>query len=114
LRLNQKRLDKLLLGAIVNALEEIGVEARGKVEQLRREEHSVVSGEINLLDFYFCSATNPEQEWVWLNKIEEKGYQPDADFYRAYWPESRFTFVGEVGCAGYPVADVPASEPSGR
>jgi hypothetical protein len=99
LRLNQKRLDKLLLGAIVNALEEIGVEARGRVEQLRREEHSVVSGEINLLDFYFCSATIPEQEWVWLNKIEEKGYQPDADFYRAYWPESRFIFVGEARCA---------------
>src|SRR5215213_1189234 len=99
LRLNQKQLDKLLLGAIVNALEEIGVEARGRLEQLRREEHSVVSGEINLLDFYFCSATNPEQELVWLNKIEEKGYQPDADYYRAYWPESRFVFVGEAGCA---------------
>ena len=99
LRLNQKRLDKLLLDAIVNALGEIGIDARERVEQLRREEHSVASGEINLLDYYYCSATDQEQELAWLNRVEEKRYRPDADYYRAYWPESRFVFVGEAGCA---------------
>jgi hypothetical protein len=99
LRLNQKRLDKLLLDAIVNALAEVGIDARERVEQLRREEHSVVSGEIDLLDYYYCSATDQEQELASLNRVEEKRYRPDADYYRAYWPESRFVFVGEAGCA---------------
>ena len=99
LRLNQKRLDKLLLDAIVNALAEVGIDARERVEQLRREEHSVVSTDIDLLDYYYCSATGQEQELAWLNRVEEKRYRPDADYYRAYWPESRFVFVGEAGCA---------------
>lgn len=99
LPLNQKRLDKLLLDAIVNALEERGIDARERVEQLRREEHSVVAGETNLLDYYYCSATDQEQELVWSSGTAEKRHRPDADYYRAYWPESRFIFVGETGCA---------------
>ena len=99
LRLNQKRLDKVLLDAIVNALAEVEIDARERVAQLRREEHSVVSTDIDLLDYYYCSATGQEQELAWLNRVEEKRYRPDADYYRAYWPESRFVFVGEAGCA---------------
>lgn len=99
LRLNQKRLDKLLLDAIVNALAEVEIDARERVAQLRREEHSVASGDIDLLDYYYCSASGQEQELAWLNRVEEERYQPDADYYRAYWPESRFVFVGEADCA---------------
>src|SRR5215213_3869757 len=40
-RLSDKRLDKLLLGAIVDALEEVGIGARERLKRLRREEHSV-------------------------------------------------------------------------
>jgi hypothetical protein len=98
-QLNRKRLHNLLHDAIVNALEEVGIDARERIAQLRREEHSVAAGEINLLDYYYCSATDNEQEFAWLTRTEEKRYRPDADYYRAYWPESRFIFVGEAGCA---------------
>ena len=97
--LNQKRLVQLLLDAIVNALEQRGIDARERDEQLRREEHSVGSGEINLLDYYYCSATSQEQEFAWMSRTEEKRYRPDADYYRAYWPQSKFVFIGETGCA---------------
>ncbi len=98
LRLNDKRLDKLLLNAIVNALEEVGIEARERLEQIWREEHSVSLSEINLLDYYYCSAAEQQQELASLNRDEEKRHRPDGDYYRAYWPESRFVFVGEAGC----------------
>jgi hypothetical protein len=97
-QLNQKRLHNLLCNAILDALEEIGIDVRERIEQRRREEHSVTSGEINLLDYYYCSATDQEQEFAWVTRTEER-YRPDADYYRAYWPESKFIFVGETGCA---------------
>jgi len=97
LRLNQKRLDKLLLDAIVNALADVGIDALERLEQLRCGEHSVVSGEIDLLEYYYCSASDQEQELAWVSPVEERRYRPDADYYRAYWPESRFVFVGEAG-----------------
>ena len=97
-QLNQKRLHNLLSNAILNALEETGIDVRERVERLCREEHSVAFGEINLLDYYYCSATDQEQEFAWVTRAEPR-YRPDADYYRAYWPESKFIFVGDTGCA---------------
>jgi hypothetical protein len=98
LRLNRKRLDQLLLRVIVSALEDTGIEAREHVERICLEEHSVTRESIDLLDFYYCCAANQVQETVWLNTSDTR-YRPDAEYYRAYWPESRFVFVGEAGCA---------------
>ena len=57
---NDKRLDKLLLTAIVNALEENGIAAQERLEQLYREEHSTRVGETNLLHpYYYLSAGQP-------------------------------------------------------
>lgn len=97
LRLNEKRLDSMLCDALVDALEEVGVAARERLNQLRREQHSVSSSEINLLDYYYCSAANQQQELAWASRSEEKRYRPPANYYKAYWPESRFVFVGEAG-----------------
>jgi hypothetical protein len=98
LRLNRKRLDQLLLQVIVNAMEDAGIKVRESVERICLEEHSVTRGSIDLLDFYYCCAANQLRETVWLNSTDKR-YRPDAEYYRAYWPESRFVFVGEAGSA---------------
>ncbi len=95
---NEKRLDKVLLDAIVDALAAVGIQAREQLDRLRREEHSVTLSERNLLDYYYCSAVDQALELAWSNRFEEKRYRHDAEYYKAYWPESRFIFVGEAGC----------------
>jgi hypothetical protein len=97
LRLNKKRLDRLLLKVIVEALAEAGIDVRDRIERMCVEEHSVTNGATDLLDYYYCAAANQPREVVWMNLIDPK-YRPDAEYYRAYWPESRFIFVGEAGC----------------
>ena len=96
LRLNEKRLDAPLLDVIVDVLGDIGIDARTQLNQLRREEHSVTVRETNLLDYYYCSSVDQPLEAVWVSSIEEKRYQPDARYYKAYAPESKFVFVGEA------------------
>lgn len=98
LRLNKKRLDRLLIKVIVNALEEAGFKARERVERICLEEHSVTRGTTDLLDYYFCCAANQSREMAWLNFTDPR-YRPDAEYYRAYWPESTFVFIGEEDCA---------------
>ena len=99
LRLNEKRLDKVLLDAFVDALEEAGVDARERLNRLRREEHSVSRAAVNLLDYYYLSAANQPRELAGVNQNTEKKFRHHGDYYRAYWPESRFVFVGEAGHA---------------
>lgn len=96
LRLNEKRLDAPLLDAIAAALGDIGIDARNHLDQLRRAEHSVTQRETNLLDYYYCSAVDQPLEAIWRSSIEDRRYQPDARYYKAYAPESRFVFVGEA------------------
>ena len=96
---NNKRLDHLLLGAMADALEEIGVAARERLKQLRRDEHSVKDGEIDLLGYYYHSAAQQPQELEALNWPSGFRLPNDVRYFRAYWPESRFVFVGESGCA---------------
>jgi hypothetical protein len=98
LRLNIKRLDRALLNVMIDALEEVGIEARERIAQLCREEHSVSRGQTDLLDYYYCSAADQPQEVVWLN-VTDKRFRPDAEYYRAYRPVSKFIFVGEKGRA---------------
>jgi hypothetical protein len=96
---NNKRLDPLLLGAMAEALEEVGVGAKDRLKQLRREEHSVKLGEIDLLSYYYHSAAQQPQELEALNWPSAYRLPNDVRYFRAYWPESRFVFVGEAGCA---------------
>jgi len=99
-RFNEQRLDRLLLDAIVAALSETEIDAREQLDQLRREQHSIAFSETNLLDDYYCSAAQQPHELEgikWINLERELTF--DIQYYRAYWPESRFVFVGEAGCA---------------
>jgi len=96
LRLNRRRLDRMLLNVTINSLEEAGVKARERVERLCLEEHSVAHGETDLLDYYYLCAADQPHELAWLQRGDK--YRPDSEYYRAYWPESRFVFVGEAGC----------------
>ncbi len=98
LHLNEKRLDKVLLDAVVDALAEVGVDGRSRLDELRREEHSVTAREMNLLDYYYCSSADQLQDLSWLIRTEGKKGRPEAEYYKAYCPESRFIFVGEAGC----------------
>ena len=97
LRLNRKRLDRMLLKVCLDTLEQAGVDARKRVEQLCLDEHSVAHNPTDLLDYYYLSAADQPQEMVWLHRNER--YRSTAEYYRAYWPESRFIFVGEAGSA---------------
>jgi hypothetical protein len=95
-RINEKRLDKLLLGAIVEALEEVGIEARDHLAQLRREEHSVRQRDVDLLDYFYCSSADQAQELEGLvGPNSRTGF--DRHYYRAFSPRSKFVFVGEAG-----------------
>ncbi len=96
-RNNDKRLDRMLLGAIVEVLEEAGVPAQERVDTVRREEHSVKDQPTNLLDYFYNSAAEQPQE---LEGLTWPNYRLSYDvrYYRAYWPYSRFIFVGEAGC----------------
>lgn len=94
-RTNGKLLDRVLLGAMVDALAEVNINAGDRLDSLRREEHSVTRGPVNLIDFYYCSSTEQSQEVMWMVEWREKGY---PQYYRAYGTESRFLFVGEAGC----------------
>jgi len=95
LRYNYQQMDQLLIDAIADALEEIGVEPRDRLEQLRREEHSLARSEVDLLDYYYGSAGLQPQETMWVMPLRDR--PKESDFYRAYWIESRFVFVGEAG-----------------
>lgn len=96
LRNNKQFLDKLLLDAVLRALKKLGIEARRRLEQIRREEHSVADRTINLLDPYYLSAALQSQELYWALPMAEKSlFQVCSDYYQAYWLESRFVFVGE-------------------
>lgn len=96
---NDKRLDKLLLTAIVDALEEAGIPAQERLERLYREEHSATASEINLLSpYYYMSAGQPHEYEALMWPVARVDYDPR--YYRAYWPDSNFIFIGE---AGYPL-----------
>lgn len=98
MRYNDQRLDAQLLDAAVVALEEAGFGAREKLDRLRREEHSVTRKEVNLLEYYYCSSANQPQEMAWLTRMRVNNYRlSEAEYYKAYWSESRFLVVGEAG-----------------
>lgn len=92
---NAKLLDRVLLNAMVDALAEAGIDAKDRLETLRREEHSVANGEVNLLDFYYCSSAGQPLEVSWLIEPKDRQY---AEYYKAYGRESKFLFVGEKDC----------------
>jgi hypothetical protein len=100
LRTNMKKLDKVLLDAVADSLMEAGFDGRELLDRLRREGHSVALGNVNLLDYYYVSAANQPMEDAWLIWMMRKGYMcHEGEYYQAYWPESRFLFVGEANRA---------------
>ncbi|HSE18771.1 MAG TPA: hypothetical protein VLB46_17065 [Pyrinomonadaceae bacterium] len=95
-RSNGKLLDRVLLGAMVEALAEKNIDAGALLDGLRLEEHSVTRGPVDLIDHYYCSSATQPQEATWMLELgDEKKY---PQFYKAYDTESRFIFVGEAGC----------------
>jgi|GEM_PF-726058 len=95
-RNNDKRLDKTLLYGIADALEEAGIPARERLERLYIEEHSTTVGETDMLHpFYIQSADQPHELEALTWPIARVDYDPR--YYRAYWTESKFIFIGERG-----------------
>ena len=98
LRYSSQQLDSILLGAIVDSLKMFAKDARLRLEQLRREEHSVTRGETNLLSYYYCLDALQPQEAAWtLPALDGEVRRKVANHYKAYWLESRFVFIGEEG-----------------
>jgi len=95
-RSNDKRLDRLLLAAIVAALEEAGIPARERLARLYREEHSTRITQTDLLHhYYYQSSGQPHELEALVWPLARVDYDPR--YYRAYWPDSRFVFIGEAG-----------------
>ncbi len=98
---NRQQLDRVLLDGIVAALKTVGIDAQEKLDRMRREGHSFVSGEVNLLDDYYCASSLVPQEAIGLvMRREETRFSQDSQdshYYKSYWRESRFVFVGERG-----------------
>jgi len=101
LHYNRQQLDRILLDGIVAALKTVGINAQETLDRLRREEHSFTSGEVNLLDDYYCASSVSLQEVIGVvMRREETRFSQDSQdsqYYKAYWRESRFMFVGERG-----------------
>jgi len=100
LRYNYQQLDRVLIDAITDALLEIGVDPRERLAELRREEHGLggrSGGAADLLDYYSCSAALQPQEAMWVLPREVSVREKRSDFYKAYWIDSRFLFIGEAG-----------------
>lgn len=95
LHFNRQMLDKLLLEAVVASLKKLGVDAGPRLEELRREEHSVALRDTNLLDYYYASSARQTQEETWVLP-ETQELNNGKNYYTAYSPESRFYFVGEA------------------
>lgn len=97
LRHSHKQLDKVLLDAVIESLKKLGIDASQHLNNLRKQDHSVGNRDIDLLDPYYCVTTRQPQELRWVTTYQIRP-EIDSDFYRAYWLESRFVFIGEAGC----------------
>src|SRR5262249_13622015 len=93
LRYNYQQLDRLLLDAVVSSLKNIGINVQEKLDRLRLEEHSVTTRDIDLLDDYYCPPTHHSTERKWADSSK---YRLCSDYYKAFWLESHFVFVGEA------------------
>jgi hypothetical protein len=98
LRYNNQQLDSLLLCAVASALKDTGIDISEQLAQLRDEEHSVRHADTNLLDYYYGSSGLQPQEVMWVVPHWD-GYvlAKENHFYKAYWLESHFAFVGDAG-----------------
>ena len=95
LRHSNKQLDKSLLSAVVGALKGLGIDEGQRLNQLRQQEHSVTRADVNLLDLYYCTTVRQPQEIRWVTPYQIRP-EVETDYYKAYWLESRFVFVGEA------------------
>jgi hypothetical protein len=93
-RMQNQQLDKVLLRAVAEALEETGISAHHELERVRREEHAFSVRPANLLDHYYCSAALQPQETVWARPAYS--LSKESHYYKAYSRESKFCFVGEA------------------
>lgn len=97
LRHSRQYLDPLLLDAVAGALERLQIDVRGRLADLRRQEHSITQKDKNLLDLYYCFASRQPQELRWVLNDQARA-DLDADYFKAYGDNSRFVFVGEANC----------------
>ncbi|HEV2988767.1 MAG TPA: hypothetical protein VG759_10015 [Candidatus Angelobacter sp.] len=97
LRFNYQRLDTVLLDGVASALKKIGIDSLEQRDRLRLEEHSVVTHDTNLLDYYYCTEGLQQQEIMWIvPHLADYLSHKANNYYKAYWRESRFVFVGEA------------------
>lgn len=97
LRYNKKQLDPVLVDAMVAALKKVGTDARAHLDQVRLDSHGVTRREVDLLSS--CYWPKPQEAmWQLQDQVKTTTYT-HSDYYKAYWPESRFIFVGESGLA---------------
>ena len=92
-RNNEKRFDKLLVTAVLDALEAVGLPARERLDRVHRDEHSTRVAEMDLLDPFYYQSAGQAHEYEGLCR---QLLRPDEEprYFRAYWPESKFIFVG--------------------
>jgi hypothetical protein len=94
LRENSHQFDRQLLDTMVSALAGAGSAdgAADLLSRIRIEEHSAARRSVNLLEYYYSSATCPLDETYWTYAERAR-----RAYFRAYSPATRFIFVGEAG-----------------
>jgi len=91
-------LDPLLVGALIDALKKIGINAERDITELRRQEHSVSRSACNMLDYYYCMSSPFQRGLSWNLPLTIKVGGLNH-YYKAHERESRFFFVGERSTA---------------
>jgi len=100
LRFNYQRLDTVLLEAVAVSLKKLGLDVQERLLRLRCQEHSVSKRDTNLLDYYYCTEGLQQQEIMWIvTHLADYLTHKSNHYYKAYWLESRFVFVGEANHA---------------
>jgi hypothetical protein len=98
LREDVQMLDAALVMGIGRALRENGVNVEPQIRKLLRDEHSVGAAPRDLLSYFYCSSGVQPQEAMWAMPVHMVPRRlASVGYFRAYWVESRFSFVAEPG-----------------
>jgi hypothetical protein len=93
---DMKRVDLVLVDAIVDAVAEARPEGKASISVLRRTEHTVRNARRDLLDFYYASANVAPHAREWTSRSFAFNRNIGRDYARAYWTRSRFFFFCDI------------------
>ncbi len=93
-----QQVDPVLIDALADSLMEAGTDARSRLNRIWSEEHKLSEAKQDLLGYYYSWGAHQPRELAWAMPEDLIGRQFRlSHFYKAYWPESKFVFIGQEG-----------------